>query len=128
PVRRRISSACDQCNQMRTKCDGKNPCSHCVGEYFTVRRYICDFGVLVWLMIAEFGLSCEYARARKKRGKASRKDLAVAAAVATAGAANPSSDRDTDTDRVNDDVVAREQNSQDGFSSRETTTTFDPTR
>ncbi|KAL6719157.1 hypothetical protein ACLMJK_003394 [Lecanora helva] len=51
-VRRRISRACDQCNQLRTKCDGKNPCAHCL----------------------EFGLSCEYARRRKKRGKAARKD------------------------------------------------------
>ncbi|KAJ5945627.1 Xylanolytic transcriptional activator xlnR, partial [Penicillium verhagenii] len=58
PVRRRISRACDQCNQLRTKCDGQQPCSHCT----------------------EFGLSCEYARERKKRGKASKKDLAVAAA------------------------------------------------
>lgn len=32
PVRRRISRACDQCNQLRTKCDGKNPCAHCVGK------------------------------------------------------------------------------------------------
>lgn len=55
PVRRRISRACDQCNQLRTKCDGQHPCTHCV----------------------EFGLGCEYARARKKRGKASKKDLAA---------------------------------------------------
>lgn len=55
PVRRRISRACDQCNQLRTKCDGKSPCAHCV----------------------EFGLTCEYVRERKKRGKASRKDLAA---------------------------------------------------
>ena len=34
PVRRRISRACDQCNQLRTKCDGKNPCAHCVGRIF----------------------------------------------------------------------------------------------
>ncbi|MCJ1477638.1 hypothetical protein MMC13_006311 [Lambiella insularis] len=54
PVRKRISRACDQCNQLRTKCDGKSPCAHCV----------------------EFGLGCEYFRKRKKRGKASRKDLA----------------------------------------------------
>ena len=27
PVRRRISRACDQCNQLRTKCDGKAPVS-----------------------------------------------------------------------------------------------------
>lgn len=31
PVRRRISRACDQCNQLRTKCDGQTPCAHCVG-------------------------------------------------------------------------------------------------
>lgn len=31
PVRRRISRACDQCNQLRTKCDGGTPCAHCVG-------------------------------------------------------------------------------------------------
>ncbi|KAF7714651.1 Xylanolytic and cellulolytic transcriptional activator, partial [Penicillium ucsense] len=60
-VRRRISRACDQCNQLRTKCDGQQPCAHCI----------------------EFGLSCEYARERKKRGKASKKDLAAAAAVAS---------------------------------------------
>lgn len=30
-VRRRISRACDQCNQLRTKCDGETPCAHCVG-------------------------------------------------------------------------------------------------
>ncbi|KAF2645626.1 hypothetical protein P280DRAFT_486752 [Massarina eburnea CBS 473.64] len=71
PVRRRISRACDQCNQLRTKCDGKAPCAHCI----------------------EFGLTCEYMRERKKRGKASRKDIAqqqaVAAAVAN-GTAAPS--------------------------------------
>ena len=60
-VRRRISRACDQCNQLRTKCDGKHPCAHCV----------------------EFGLTCEYARERKKRGKASRKDLAAQQAAET---------------------------------------------
>ena len=32
PVRRRISRACDQCNQLRTKCDGMSPCAHCVGR------------------------------------------------------------------------------------------------
>ena len=54
PVRRRISRACDQCNQLRTRCDGQEPCAHC----------------------SEFGLSCEYVRERKKRGKMSRKDTA----------------------------------------------------
>lgn len=40
PVRRRISRACDQCNQLRTKCDGRSPCAHCVGrqaEVFELR-------------------------------------------------------------------------------------------
>ncbi|KAI9683597.1 MAG: hypothetical protein M1829_004900 [Trizodia sp. TS-e1964] len=68
PVRRRISRACDQCNQLRTKCDGQTPCKHCV----------------------EFNLTCEYIRERKKRGKASRKDIqqqqAAAAAAAEAAA------------------------------------------
>lgn len=62
PIRKRISRACDQCNQLRTKCDGKSPCAHCV----------------------EFGLTCEYARERKKRGKASRKDVAAQQAAAAA--------------------------------------------
>ena len=71
PVRRRISRACDQCNQLRTKCDGKNPCAHCV----------------------ELGLSCEYARERKKRGKASRKELAAqqAASSTNGGEISPKS-------------------------------------
>ncbi|KAJ5102002.1 hypothetical protein NUU61_004224 [Penicillium alfredii] len=60
PVRRRISRACDQCNQLRTKCDGQNPCAHCL----------------------DIGLDCEYARERKKRGKTSKKDLAAAASTA----------------------------------------------
>lgn len=34
PVRRRISRACDQCNQLRTKCDGQQPCAHCIGMMF----------------------------------------------------------------------------------------------
>lgn len=29
PVRRRISRACDQCNQLRTKCDGRQSVSSC---------------------------------------------------------------------------------------------------
>ncbi|KAM0343460.1 hypothetical protein ACHAPU_008491 [Fusarium lateritium] len=63
PIRRRISRACDQCNQLRTKCDGQNPCAHCI----------------------EFGLGCEYIRERKKRGKASRKELAQQAAAQATG-------------------------------------------
>ncbi|PSS02281.1 fungal-specific transcription factor domain-domain-containing protein [Coniella lustricola] len=67
PVRRRISRACDQCNQLRTKCDGQHPCAHCI----------------------EFGLGCEYQRERKKRGKASRKDLAQQAAQAQGDRKSP---------------------------------------
>ncbi|KXJ95360.1 fungal-specific transcription factor domain-domain-containing protein [Microdochium bolleyi] len=75
-VRRRISRACDQCNQLRTKCDGQHPCAHCV----------------------EFGLGCEYMRERKKRGKASRKDLAQqAAASKTASSADDTGGTSPDT-------------------------------
>ncbi|MCJ1311297.1 hypothetical protein MMC25_004968 [Agyrium rufum] len=69
PVRRRISRACDQCNQLRTKCDGRSPCAHCI----------------------EFGLACEYFRERKKRGKASRKELAQQQNANSASANNPPS-------------------------------------
>ncbi|GAM86504.1 hypothetical protein ANO11243_045180 [Dothideomycetidae sp. 11243] len=70
-VRRRISRACDQCNQLRTKCDGQVPCAHCV----------------------EFGLTCEYARERKKRGKASRKEIAEQKAAAAAAVTSSDHDR-----------------------------------
>ncbi|EXJ82781.1 hypothetical protein A1O3_06596 [Capronia epimyces CBS 606.96] len=52
-VRRRISRACDQCNQLRTKCDGKQPCAHCTDS----------------------SLVCEYARVHKKRGRAPKKEM-----------------------------------------------------
>ncbi|BFZ58937.1 hypothetical protein PYCC9005_006005 [Savitreella phatthalungensis] len=48
PGRKRISRACDQCNALRTRCDGAHPCRHCVDN----------------------SLSCEFNRERKKRGKA----------------------------------------------------------
>ncbi|KAK4954291.1 hypothetical protein LTR10_007721 [Elasticomyces elasticus] len=80
PVRRRISRACDQCNQLRTKCDGQHPCAHCV----------------------EFALTCEYVRERKKRGKASRKDLAAQAAsqngTIDGKGSSPKSTNDNDSD------------------------------
>ncbi|RDA95181.1 hypothetical protein CP533_1892 [Ophiocordyceps camponoti-saundersi (nom. inval.)] len=63
--RRRVSRACDRCNQLRTKCDGRQPCAHCI----------------------DFNLGCQYMREKKKRGKASRKDLAERAAAAAAAAA-----------------------------------------
>jgi hypothetical protein len=33
PPRKRTTRACDQCNHLRTKCDGKNPCAHCIGIF-----------------------------------------------------------------------------------------------
>ncbi|CCG82171.1 Xylanolytic transcriptional activator xlnR [Taphrina deformans PYCC 5710] len=52
-VRKRISRACDSCNALRTKCDGHQPCRHCV----------------------EIGVACQFNRVRKKRGKAAKKDV-----------------------------------------------------
>lgn len=49
---------------------------------------------LIW--IQEFGLGCEYVRERKKRGKASRKDLAQQAAAAAGGAPKSPSGRSSD--------------------------------
>ncbi|KAF2188270.1 hypothetical protein K469DRAFT_660923 [Zopfia rhizophila CBS 207.26] len=93
PVRRRISRACDQCNQLRTKCDGKAPCAHCM----------------------EFGLTCEYVRERKKRGKASRKDIAqqqaaaAAAAAVANGTAQPSGDSTSGSPQSRTNGFAEEQ-------------------
>lgn len=47
--RKRTTRACDQCNHLRTKCDGKQPCSHCISV----------------------NLECQYLRIPLKRGKAS---------------------------------------------------------
>jgi hypothetical protein len=52
PIRRRISRACDQCNQLRTKCDGQSPCAHCVGRC-PARKM---FGVLLITCRVRFGL------------------------------------------------------------------------
>lgn len=49
PPRKRTTRACDQCNHLRTKCDGKQPCSHCIAV----------------------NLDCQYLRVPLKRGKAS---------------------------------------------------------
>ncbi|KAH9897308.1 transcriptional activator xlnR [Xylariomycetidae sp. FL2044] len=99
PIRRRISRACDQCNQLRTKCDGQHPCAHCI----------------------EFGLGCEYIRERKKRGKASRKDLAqqAAAAAAAAGQGGPKSpsqndDNSSTTDQRADNPSSAKPDQQAG--------------
>lgn len=40
PIRRRISRACDQCNQLRTKCDGQHPCAHCIGRVLLLFRIL----------------------------------------------------------------------------------------
>lgn len=50
-------------------------------------RIICPCAVISTNATVEFNLSCEYIRERKKRGKASRKDLAQQAAAAAASAA-----------------------------------------
>ncbi|KAH6614046.1 fungal-specific transcription factor domain-containing protein [Boeremia exigua] len=96
PVRRRISRACDQCNQLRTKCDGQKPCSHCL----------------------EFGLTCAYLRERKKRGKASRKEIAQQQAVAAV-----SFDRQT---RPSEDPVIATPQSQETPSDQAYTTSPTP--
>ena len=44
-VRRRISRACDQCNQLRTKCNGETPCVHCIGTLY------CSPGSAICLLI-----------------------------------------------------------------------------
>jgi hypothetical protein len=71
PVRRRISRACDQCNQLRTKCDGRqrfvvpqgacvmrmytdrSSCAHCIGMSCSVsarrRRWLHGWDVFCWL-------------------------------------------------------------------------------
>ncbi|KAI1845786.1 hypothetical protein JX265_000035 [Neoarthrinium moseri] len=90
PIRRRISRACDQCNQLRTKCDGQHPCAHCI----------------------EFGLGCEYIRERKKRGKASRKDLAqqaAAQAAAQSGQQSENGDNGSTAEQGTDPVSKPEQ-------------------
>ena len=99
-VRRRISRACDQCNQLRTKCDGRQPCAHCV----------------------EFGLICEYARERKKRGKASRKDLA--AQQATGG--SQSDVKDDSPKSESDEIQETKQEKQRGIKRRRSSSEFQP--
>ena len=44
PVRRRISRACDQCNQLRTKCDGRIPCAHCIGTCKILSLHVLGSG------------------------------------------------------------------------------------
>ncbi|KAK4618137.1 Xylanolytic transcriptional activator xlnR [Fulvia fulva] len=102
PVRRRISRACDQCNQLRTKCDGQNPCAHCV----------------------EFGLTCEYARERKKRGKASRKDIAAAQAQAAAEGTEYQSPKSGNDDAPEDAAAEMKPEQQKGVKRRRSSAAF----
>ncbi|KAK9373483.1 fungal-specific transcription factor domain-containing protein [Lipomyces chichibuensis] len=93
-IRRRITRACDQCNQLRTKCDGKQPCLHCL----------------------EFSLQCDYVRERKKRGKASKRELAQqavtdAVAASTGQESNQSTHQNHDHELMED--VPSAQNTHD---------------
>lgn len=101
-VRRRISRACDQCNQLRTKCDGKGPCAHCVGIYPTKSSVVR----LILTLALELGLSCKYIRERKKRGKASRKDAAHQE-PSTTGSAHAHSPRDCSSEGPSPPRTAR---------------------
>ncbi|KAK5165584.1 uncharacterized protein LTR77_009113 [Saxophila tyrrhenica] len=101
-VRRRISRACDQCNQLRTKCDGKHPCAHCV----------------------EFGLTCEYARERKKRGKASRKDIAAQQAAAAAHGDDKDGSPTSPVDDNSDDGTVQLEEQQRGIKRRRSSSEF----
>ena len=91
PVRRRISRACDQCNQLRTKCDGQHPCAHCVGTC-KPRPEEVRFPDFTNPLSLELNLGCEYMRQKKKRGKASRKDLAARVAAQSEGPVSPNGD------------------------------------
>ena len=101
-VRRRISRACDQCNQLRTKCDGQHPCAHCV----------------------EFGLICEYARERKKRGKASRKDIAAQQAAAAQSEGKESSPQSGNENESDETLNGGQHESQHGFKRRRSSSEF----
>ena len=81
-IKRRITRACDQCHSLRTKCDGKQPCSHCQGQYVRSLR-----GSFSTDHLPELGIECQDLRERKKRGKASQKDKADR--QATAGTTAP---------------------------------------
>jgi hypothetical protein len=62
--------------------------------------------------IAEFGLTCEYIRERKKRGKASRKDIAQQQAATAAGkGSQPSEDSTAGTPQSQDQAADPAQNS-----------------
>lgn len=82
PSRRRISQACDQCHELRTRCNGQLPCSHCVGKCPLVRQLTRDFVACIARSLdafggprhlltcrLDYGLACDYAREKKKRGK-----------------------------------------------------------
>ncbi|KAK5117311.1 hypothetical protein LTR62_005928 [Meristemomyces frigidus] len=103
-VRRRISRACDQCNQLRTKCDGKHPCAHC----------------------GEFGLTCEYIRERKKRGKASRKDVAAQQAAVAGSDGKESSPKSTNEHDSDDTLGDPKEEPEHGVKRRRSSSDLPP--
>lgn len=123
PIRRRISRACDQCNQLRTKCDGQHPCAHCIGESLWPPSHHSLAAGLERSAdcCKEFGLGCEYIRERKKRGKASRKDLAQQAAAQAAatqsGGKSPSQPTDQGETEGRNDSVSTIKSSSNGQAS-----------
>lgn len=78
-VRKRTSRACDQCNQLRTKCDGLQPCAHCVS----------------------FGLECVYLRVPQKRGKASQTYLESTKKAKESGSTKATKPPNTDNNNNN---------------------------
>lgn len=80
----------------------------------TVPRFSADSKCI------EFGLTCEYARERKKRGKASKKDLAAAAAT-VGGAASLASHH-----AGQDASLAKGHSPTDGRSSQDVNGRYDP--
>lgn len=63
-------------------------------------------------VVLEFGLTCEYIRERKKRGKASRKDIAQQQAAAVTGSQPP---EDVDTPSTSGPLAERTQSNSPGL-------------
>lgn len=76
--------------------------------------------------IAEFGLTCEYARERKKRGKASRRDLAAQQAASSTGRGDgptsPNGQSSDDSSPVQGSRQTQDQSSIDAMASSDHST------
>jgi hypothetical protein len=70
PIRRRISRACDQCNQLRTKCDGQNPCAHCVGKFLFYAELVGNVTLIKGRI--RFGLRVHTGAKEARKGIAKR--------------------------------------------------------